>query len=843
MRGKHLIFVSFLVVISACTKPIPIPELPQGPNPAGAIILSDTLSAADIRTLFAVLNQKGALNFLAPLFNGASDAELSWLAQWLEKYLYRPSGSDSDLAKFLLQATASQRFSKLLSLIQWWKTQPEFNTEREGLFAFLNHPEAPLLIEHDIELLDPDWIGIVRELRKSSDARFTPLAATALSSQLAKPPQDVTGKEIVGDLVSVLGTPETQKSMSDLICVMDSHYAGNSFLRGISLMSDKYQSLAPQGFQLAIRQMLLTQLKAGESAPGIRNQLDLSLFFAASANQSTQGLFTALQTQLRERKNLTPAVVQQLQPFVANAISGLMREKLIEAFSTAPQDFWKTVSSAGPSDSFKQIYSEVLAVLTSFVALKSDTVENFSNNFPIYLNAIAITKWIEAQVSTDATAFTSGWNRAIKPVGLTVPFAEKSEQGVLTFPQETLMKGLGLDNFAKAFADKVSKSTQAPENINVTFALSEDSVPLRQSLKEAVQQSLTARPLGDPTPVVESAFYFLTHPSPGNPISLENFESDNLMDSFNRWVGFLPLAQLRQVKRLVFDDLGLAGLGPEDRKGILGWLPGDSDIDQRRRVMVNNLLISAKALVALDQPVATGVPSVLEVYQAVANYAGSDVTWLSQVLSVISKTALVREAPSPIDGKLAPRFPGVYKGIQSPVIARWMDRFSLVRSEDRPLIFRPFARAFDTLKGQTKSGVTIHSDVFLDIAASQRQGMEAWADRILQAWFKEPSPTDTEWDVQWIPYSALYAMVENHDHQKILTFFKGHLSRKQATDLISQLRQMSSNGELSRIFDLMKLMQDDQNRMKALGAALGEWQKSGELRAFLDAILLTLSND
>ncbi len=840
MRGLPNFFFFTLALttlfVLGCSKPPSIPELPsRQPFSAERIVLSDKLTATDIRKLFQAVNTNGALDAFKPLLEKASDEELSWLGGWLTRYFYRPESNEADLVNTLKSATKARRFTTWSNGVAKWKSSENFAAERAAIFAFGKSEYLSDIVKHDVDFIDPRWIALLRQLRANSDARY--VEEGGLPGPLATEPPILTGKDVVTDLISMAYNPVTRMGLSKAVSILNSSYAGTSLLRGLSDMSGKYQSKASQGMSAGLRQMLLTPVKPGDSVAGVRNQLDLALFFVASANQNTTGLFKALQSSFSGKTALTPLLAETLKSFFERAISGWLREKLM-AKHPSP-DFWKSLNSAAPNDSFKELFTDILEALGAFVPLKPETEPgSLAHNTPVYLNAITLAKWFEAQAKASPDAFQESWNGAVALTPMSVNFTEKKEK--VEFPQEALMNALGIGSFAIQFKKYVLSGVVTPEEFNYSFFFLEASMPLDAALVEVCQQAESVQSLGEPQIVFQSVLFYLTHPSPGNPIALESFETDNLMDSLNRWIGFLPYENLKRVKRLVFEDLGLASLGPDDRKAILDLLPGKEN--QGYRAMINNLLTSAHALAALDQTVKPGLPTALEVYQSVARFtAGPDARWLSSIFSLVSQGGFVSEKPSLPGAQRVPFFPSFFNAVQSTTFSHTLDRFSVVEVNDRPLVFGPFGRGLDVLAGERDPGITLHLDIFSSVASKQKLGVESLVDRLLYAW-ANPNKLSQALDISWLPFSAIKAMVESGDHDKFITLFRKYFNAKLCRELVSQVRQMSKTGALERAFDLLALVKDDQGRMRIIGEAFGDWQRSGELDAFLDAAQIVFAD-
>ncbi len=256
--------VPLCLLLAACSKPPPLPELSHTPTPVPlTIALHGELTVSDIRELFDAANQDGKLKNLRPFLANASDEELRILGGLVNHYLYRPAFEREGLAGLVASRVADRGFTRLEKTVASWKQTPSFVAEREFLIAALSLPEFPELLARDKAFFDADWIHLVDDAVEKAKREMGP--------STEKP----SAEALVADLRRLLKDEALSKPITLLAKELEKTKLGQNGVSALhELSKDNFEGL---GFGL--RRMLLTPIAQPGKPP--KNQLEILLNLAA----------------------------------------------------------------------------------------------------------------------------------------------------------------------------------------------------------------------------------------------------------------------------------------------------------------------------------------------------------------------------------------------------------------------------------------------------------------------------------------------------------------------------------------------------------------------------------
>ncbi|MCB0405332.1 MAG: hypothetical protein KDD51_11150, partial [Bdellovibrionales bacterium] len=335
---------SFLLLATACTRTPEIPVLPNQPKTrAEALVFGDRLDAADVKALFAVLNEDHRFDGLAALFETPSTRELEELSTLIDRYVYQTAQDSSGLAEIISQRTQAHGFATWQSNVESWKQESDFAPLVELAAAVWSDKQFDRLASRAILLLDPAVATLLDRLdrlpvpEKKEDWESLPLpSADALFTDLDR---FLNEDELVAEAVRVAQA-------------LDEGSFGEALLLSIRYLRSQYQSAAPyEGFAYGMRKMLSSA--PDKRNPARSNKLDLLLYFAEQANGNTGGFFGTIEKELDK----DPTLMHVLSEFAAPVVSWSIQRSISK--KVANKDFWsKAIKLDAPAQKeiFKQVY-------------------------------------------------------------------------------------------------------------------------------------------------------------------------------------------------------------------------------------------------------------------------------------------------------------------------------------------------------------------------------------------------------------------------------------------------------------------------------------------------------
>jgi hypothetical protein len=822
---KTFLGILFTVLVSSCTKPPELPRLPQRePLAVEQIVLRDKIGPDDIRHIFRAVNSSGRLNLLKPYFEDASDDALKLAGDLLTRYVYR----EHRLTDLIETRIDERGFSTFDNWVKRWSAAATFKDERSLVQAIFQSDMASSLFERDIELLGPSFLGELNLARARSKSRF-------LSEKIEEEKEVPlpTGAEIITDAERFIGDANLVGLFTETANRLDSNYAGIAVMRALAKIQDNDERIEPskyfEGLGHGLRKMLETKSMGDAASTEYKNQLDLLLHFAAVANHDSRSLFRGVEERLAANSGLLNIYAGQLQAVVRSAIAGWIEVRLHEA--KLDDSFWKDLAEGpdGLSPQFDTLFDIVLGAVGKVTPLRPpQQAGGFENNRPIYLNAFALTRWIEktAKLNGGAPIVTMAEN--IKVAAVPVPFAQLSGQEV-KFPLDAQLNRKKHQPFYGAFQRYVTSRAESLSIFSYRLTNFTLEMPFSKALLVAVTDCENSQPFTRAVVFLQSFAYAATHPSPGSAFRISTLGSVDLMDSLNRLISFTPLEIFRSIKTGLFEGLKLGNLSAEDRKVFTDLLPERGYEGERR--LFDELLISFQSIQAMDTPASKGLPSAFEIYYRILGYTSdNDIPWVSSLLTFLSQARFFGESGN----DSAPHYPSLYRGLQRTALSRTLHTLSLVDESKRAAFLGAMERAFG-LRRRSESGTRQHIDFFERLLRTQRSGLVSIAERLLN---QSLTTEKVEELLHGSEFDWLRVFIDQGDFAVLWRLIQENGSTKALHDFAKTARELCQSGEIEKPLQLLGYLKD--SRVQELSRMLLKMYQTGELEKLLHALEFVL---
>ena len=824
-------------LLSGCTQAPPLPHF-SPPDAAGpdSLIFRESISARDIREIFRAINRDGKLDSLKRLIEEASDEKLESVGAILSRYLYKDALNEDGLASLLESHIQSQSFSSLRALIRKWRAQSTFPLEAETLRDLLSSKQFPEILSRDSGALDPDWLESVARAfeRTGSEYRET----------LPWPkPESIPTSAWLGDLRHFLSLPNAHSRVTELSELFDKEDFGTTLLKALSGLRERAQVPAFEGFGHGLGALLTTpSSKTDWKKP---NELDLLARFARNLDSPSNGLFEVLEENLRKHPDTVRELAFLLRPGFVSSVADIMRETVL-----APQDgplpqgkkYWFGISSekGQPNQSFSDLFS----VLREGIDRATKPIElseagSFPERLPVYLNAYALTKWVEAVVSEerDSEEWKSAaetdflrrlWQLPLRSKtatgGFRLQMLEEITPGRFRLSERTKQEltALGLGEFAQTLSGVVALPGSGGEfgSFLYDFRPVAPGTSLQDAFQAAVARCDAIRSFANLSAFFQVFAHGLTQPG-GSPFELKSLETPNLLDDVHRLLATVSLGNLRATERLLFDSAKIGHLEAATRNLILGLFDSRPDLVRR----VTFLLDSVQVVHEFDRPV-RGLPSPFELYHELLRLSRSgEIHSTAAMMSFLSDADFFETS----ENFSKAQYPAIYQWVKNGSgVGELLYGLSLIDPEDRVPLLRNVRDAFGTTS--TGNGLSLHLQLADGLISRHSDGLLALIDRARGFSFpKFPLEHLTELDLRWISRFG-----RSGGYSSLSDFLNGRSSKAQMLSFVRELKALSESGYLREALSILPLFRDD--HIRRVGEVLILWDRSGELREFLSAL-------
>jgi hypothetical protein len=676
---KNFFFLGLLmgVFVAGCTKPPNFPTLPQRQKlPIQTLDLGGHLEGKDVREIFKVLNNSGSLDRLKPFFQDPSDASLNQLMGLVDRYIYQDALSSRGFLSLFIQKQTGGTFNKWLKALRELTTSPHYPELGEWVLRELAKPSFPTLIEHDSVLLEPLWGSLFQDWRKGStrwknetaqwssnstiinwqdwvsESRKLLLTDPGLGKKLDKFVVGLQETNILEPLWEVLNPVVKKKGASDFIGLSLglSHMAKTPY----TIQKSDTEEVTVASSQLLAVQQLIRDL---ESPPNgffsfLKKKIEtdprsatlLATLLQPDAEDGLAGYYPWIENAIAKR--ILWNLQKSSSPFNTKTLLALPRKN--------PDD--------PPTEAFKRTFNLIVDGISDIKGERSkEKFDSFSFNLSIYLNAYALTCWLEE---------TARLNPSLK---------EKQDlwKTPLYLPERWI---LNLDNNKKVANDLDSlrpefKETLLKQNNRSGLGLffyelnfTAKQGLLTEVLIPAVTQIGKSRPFSDLSPAVRASILGLIDEEPGVPNWLIEMERvPSLMDALNSFMSVQSPQTWKYSKRMLFEKWQIGLMSDTMKDAIVGLYEGHTDIQERLRRVLDRIQVVYEMDRSPQAPWQKDLfyPSAFSFYQTTISPLGSSQRKTLHSLFEISSSLRLFDLEN---GK--PLYPGFY----SAVTRSWVRR-------------------------------------------------------------------------------------------------------------------------------------------------------------------------
>ena len=809
-------------MLSACGKPLKRPELPSPPPlPVDQIILRDHLSAADLKSLFRVLNEKGEFNSLLPWTEKLSDSQVEAWAEFLSDWVYEDAQSNRGLIQNLNHRTEKKGFS------QWKQLLQKSLVENPGLkkaFAQIASDEMfyPLLVR-DFGILDPVFLKSVLPILLEKTASY----------QMGNAAKKVKTEELVNDLQSLLSSPAKMLSVLSLASKAVEADALTSLMKASSAWEKRYGS---KGFtQLALQFSRNSDFQVkpdGKQQSNIGQALNLVRLL----NRPAEKIVSALQEGLRSNPDLVQAISMKWDPVFVKSLSKLVLEVLLnpEDGKKLDKSFWLALPRKAegdvPTEEFSRLYAIVFSGIQKITDPRRLEMQGDSGSYrlPLQLNALFITSYLENIVRSRKSLIERipsdnfadlFWDFNTEPVSFKLNLSDDSDKRKLSSSIKKDLESLGLSSLVSRLENLLTQEDFGRADYD--FSPSE-GLNLRQVLAEALAYSHTLRPFSDITPFLVATIQHFGEKGAAGPLSLEAMKGiPNLLVQMQNFLGILSKDQWNSLKKVLFEDLKISHLEMEDRMLLVGLFQSDPEVAE----WVNQILVDLESVELLDQK-SEGLGSVFEFYHDILQTQGkSEVNLFSDFLTGLSTLELFE---SKEEGKAV--YPGILSIVQSgDGIAAFLQSLSGLNQPQQKLLSHKFFEAFG-YDQNSQNGIETHlawlvsflskAELSAKKALFDFFGKRGWslipAEEILEV-------PEREWLIGFSKKGGI---------DSLLNLVKDQNNPLPLSALVENLKQLSKKKVLEQGFRLLSQMENE--RMREIARVLLKMDRSGELMNLLD---------
>lgn len=817
-RVYGIVVLSSVFLFLGCSQP---PELPNLPNPdsnsAPEIALRDSLTANDVRNLFKAVNQKGQFSNLSQLFATASDNDLVILGNAANRYLYQEALNKNSLVALLKNRVQKKSFSENLSILKSACSEQACQTQIRFFKLAASHPAFPKLIQRNSYVFSDEWKQTISKLLAVSNSSTSPEPATKLNMK--------------NDLSKLVGNPNFEDLAIQLFTSLQKTELGKSFFLTLKDLQENYSS---EAFSDLATQIKLT-LVSTQNQPSI---LMRWLRLAKALNRPSQGLFLHAQETLNtdEGQTLVRLLSERFDPLILKGASGFIRETLKEPTDDETLDvkFWAKLPRKNPTDE----PTPQLKLLVQKIQYALDKMESTSQTLKDpkkILNSYLLALWFEQfarENSENISAIPSNnfsnelWSTPIKAVSFSInllsldptgkPLTDHDGKLILSLQVEQDLKFLELTEFAEDLKYLIKQNSFGPTLTKISIG--EDTPNLDKALLVALNTLHRDRPIAEPVPFISSLIYMISRPDSGTKLTIADFESNNMLESVEKFLAGVSFPQLRKAIDFLFNDLQIGNISEEDRERLKSLYPKNPECAE----LLDLILVNLQVIHDLDNH-SLGHMSLLEVYhKLLTNSRHRDLTGLSAIFTFLETTGMLE------NGSPNAKFPSIL-GLLSDAesIAALIQALAATSSEQQTLLLHAMNSVFGSSQTDFKEFLSFSKEAIipnLSAVISIKALLENHSTNL------SLTPEESAW---------LKRVIESEAFQATYQVLVRILASQDMNALINELEKLELEGELENGFKVLSNIQSD--RMQRLALTFWEWEKSRELRPFF-SLLKFLTN-
>jgi len=529
-------------LVSGCGYSPKVPPLSaQSHHPIDKVVLSGKLDRSLVNALFNALNQDGKLSRLKKHFDSLSDAEVDSVLAFLNNFLYQDALRSDQLVGLLRQCFENRCAQSLVQKVE---------TSEGMLFAlrvFQHQPEKLRWLQQWASSLDPrndDWILRVlnsKDQRRDADRVRLNQVLVALRDGM---------------------TDKVESEWYQLWRPWRNSGVLGSALNGLN---EVRRDLGEQSFEdLGVELRRLSKVSSDK-----RSSLSQMVSWISLFHRPTQGIFHSLSETIRHEPSLNQALAPHLTRFFLSQLTLRLSSRLRRKFETPL--FWMALQRTEDgklSPKAIELFNEIRAAMeeSTSLAQASTNLSATSDNLNLYLNALALTRWLMAQSTPELREGVSSlWSApALGILDWGELFKIENDGLVFADHTESDLNQLGL----KYFADDLPHLLKTLSGDFLYDFRVEGETRLEGALGLVITELNATRPLVDTLKLARFLLDGITDSSTSF-LALSDLESENLLTRWHELALALPETSSR---RLVNSLQGLSDLKVEGLSKIVGSL-------------------------------------------------------------------------------------------------------------------------------------------------------------------------------------------------------------------------------------------------------------------------------
>lgn len=787
-----LFLLGFL--LSGCGKPLNRPEL-LGPTPKENslqnLILGKKLSAADLKTLLRGLNEKGEFDNLIHWADSLSSSEWDQWGQFINSWVYEDALSSKGLISQLKNRVQEKSFSRFnQALAQFLEKNPKSVVSLKALFADENFIPA---IKRLIYFLDPQVSSLILEPYLNAKDSYLWVKENPV-------PDSNLAKNEIFDLFHDKNAAQKLKTIADNL-----------------ISSEAFSAFALAGRELQRAKGENGFSELSQSISKSAAHLGNALRFAQLLNRPGEKIVAALREGLKNNPDAIQALSLKWDPLLVRTLSGTLRKVLLEPEDGQKLDkvFWMSLVRSRPEDAPTTQFIRLYSIIYSGIQKLGDPrrlepdQDSGSYRLSFQLNALFLTKMLEEFVKEESSTLQSLpdnefekqlWLLPVKPKEYQLSLADQSSPKKLNPLVKKDLEALELQSLITRIENLLLLEDSGKNTYHVS--VNTEGYTLQELFSEAVNEAHRARPFTDINPLLVTLVQDLgTKNSPGGFSLAFIEESPNLLNQGQQFLASLSDTQWKTLKNLLFEELKIGQLEPEDRMLILGLFQSDPEVAE----WVNEVLLNIESIYLLDK--SEGV-SVFEFYRLVLKHlTQSNVNLFSIALSDCSEMGLFQVSE---EGKGS--FPGI---------------LSIIKSANE------LTQMIRGLSGLNSIQVKFFQKTLLEVFGENQNGEKGL--EVLYRWLQPHDEfVKAVFEEDWSKSISKEDFLHEAERKWLLDFVReGGLEQlKSLPPLMTELKTLSEKKVIAQGMSLLSRMQNE--RIKEISQVFYHWDVSGELKSFFE---------
>lgn len=849
MKRLHLAIASVcaLVVVS-CGDPPPVPSLlSHKETKAERVLLDDSLDAADVRQIFSALNENGQLDGLAPWIESTSNEQLNALGDILTRHVYQTAQDSDGLMAVLSGRIARRAFSAARKASQEF-SRKENAKDLGHLFEMaLKSPRLVDIVERDIGFLSPELDASLDDLHEEYQKAFGTFEAKQCDLGI----DPVSSKQTVDDFRRFLATPGLKERFGNLADSITNASPVVDILQAIHKINAAHGGKAFEGMGEGIAKMIREPREEGSAA----TQFDALMDLVLALEGPSDGLFQSIQDKLVAGPDLVhemgtlfqpnvPGRVTPYVPLLPNMVTSFLLTRLEAVPGPLSIDGWKALATPSKDAGQKAFFEFFKAARDAHALLvgkarepgERDAVEF---NRPLLLNSYALATWVQHMVEQNLPAIQALPAKAtvsdllalkIKTDDFSYTMTEATpgatpDEFVITFSKAKLdeLRKFGIDPELIAFLERTGP--QAGMGAYDYEVPGFEGVVLRDAFRQAMLAIDETRAYADGSAMVRWVANMLIAKNGTDPSILESLENDDMLLFAHRILPSIPAGIWKSGRSLISMPTGDSESGWSERikKLVLNLLGSSSD---KIRTRVTKVFDSVGVLAELGSRSAKG-PSTLDTYRELVLRTGPNEWSTLENALLFTADSKLFSLKMDAKGTVSPLYPTAHGWISGDNASGILRLISQIQpSRHRPMA--DFIYDVLSLRNGTKGG-EVHWDFFQELAEGSPQGLTAFLEA-----YKGGSLSDARATLSLEERTWIVAFVRDGSFRRFWEVASPHLMKANPGKWVNDLRNFAQDGTLAATFKLLGLFKND--RIRAIGKVLQEWERTGELLAFLDSL-------